>query len=128
MRQQFADLTGALHGQAAQHITQVRVGVMPIEPELLQCKSSSGHDVGWDAIKEVTAGAARYQARFPGTMFRRLAVTNQRFTTGAREHAAANRVVLIERPQMEELLGKHLIHNHEFEDEVAESVPFLDAG
>ena len=32
MRQQFADLTGALRGQATQHITQVRVGVMPIEP------------------------------------------------------------------------------------------------
>ena len=47
--------------------------------ELLQCKSSKSAEVGWDAIKEVTAGAARYQTRFSGTRFKRVAVTNQRF-------------------------------------------------
>jgi HJR/Mrr/RecB family endonuclease/superfamily II DNA or RNA helicase len=97
------------------------------EGELLQCKSSSGREVGWDAIKEVTTGAARYQARFPGTLFRRVAVTNQRFTSGAREHADGNRVTLVERLRLEEMLAKHPVHNHEFEDEVTASVPFLDA-
>jgi HJR/Mrr/RecB family endonuclease/superfamily II DNA or RNA helicase len=97
------------------------------EGELLQCKSSSGHEVGWDAIKEVTTGAARYQARFPGTLFRRVAVTNQRFTSGAREHAEGNRVTLVERWRLEEMLAKHPVHNHEFEDEVTASVPFLNA-
>lgn len=97
------------------------------EGELLQCKSSSGYEVGWDAIKEVTTGAARYQARFQGTLFRRVAVTNQRFTSGAREHAGGNRVILVERSQLEEMLAKHPVHNHEFEDEVADSVPFLNA-
>lgn len=95
--------------------------------ELLQCKTSIGHEVGWDAIKEVTTGAARYQAQFAGTKFRRLAVTNQCFTRGAREHAEANKVSLVERTQLEELLSRHPVHNHEFDDEVGDSVPFFDA-
>ncbi len=47
------------------------------EGELLQCKSAINGKAGWDAIKEVTAGAARYQARFAGTRVRNVAVTNQ---------------------------------------------------
>ena len=86
------------------------------EGELLQCKSSKSAEVGWDAIKEVTAGAARYQARFQGTRFRRLAVTNQGFTTGAREQAIANRVELVVRSQLEEMLGEHPITNHELDE------------
>lgn len=97
------------------------------EGELLQCKSSANHDVGWDAVKEVTAGAARYQAQFAGTKFRRLAVTNQRFTSGARLHAEANKVSLIERTQLEELLARHPVHNHEFDDEVGDSALMMDA-
>lgn len=95
--------------------------------ELLQCKSSASHEVGWDAIKEVTTGAARYQAQFAGTKFRRRAVTNQRFTSGARAHAEANKVTLVERTQLEELLAKHPVHNHEFDDEVGDAVPVMDA-
>ena len=74
--------------------------------ELLQCKSSANHEVGWDAIKEVTTGAARYQAQFAGTKFERLAVTNQRFTSGARVHAEANKVALVERVQLEEMVSR----------------------
>ena len=95
--------------------------------ELLQCKSSRSHEVGWDAIKEVTTGAALYQARFSGTKFRRLAVTNQTFTSGARAHALANRVALVERPRIEEMLGAYPIHNYEFEEECSVSVPLHDA-
>ncbi|RYH20763.1 MAG: restriction endonuclease, partial [Alcaligenaceae bacterium] len=97
------------------------------EGELLQCKSSVKQEVGWDAIKEVTTGAARYQAQFAGTKFRRIAVTNQRFTKGAREHAEANRVSLVERKELEDLLGRFPLHNHEFDDEVGTSVVMLDA-
>jgi HJR/Mrr/RecB family endonuclease len=95
--------------------------------ELLQCKSSANHEVGWDAIKEVTTGAARYQTQFAGTKFRKLAVTNQRFTSGAKVHAEANKVTLVERTQLEEMLSRHPVNNHEFDDEVGDSVPFLDA-
>lgn len=86
--------------------------------ELLQCKSSKSAEVGWDAVKEVTAGAARYQARFKGTRFKRLAVTNQGFTTGAVTQAEANKVQLVTRKELAEMLGAHPITNFEFEDEV----------
>ncbi|CAG9172572.1 hypothetical protein LMG23992_02270 [Cupriavidus laharis] len=86
------------------------------EGELLQCKSSKSSDVGWDAIKEVTAGAARYQARFPGTRFRRIAITNQNFTSSAIEQGRANHVELITRERLTELIGRHPVTNHEFDE------------
>ncbi|BCT69492.1 SNF2-related protein [Nitrosospira sp. NRS527] len=88
------------------------------EGELLQCKSSINSEVGWDAVKEVTAGAARYQARFAGTRFRKIAVTNQRFTSGAITQAEANKVQLIVRDRLDELLQDHSITNHEFDEEL----------
>lgn len=88
--------------------------------ELLQCKSSKSAEVGWDAIKEVTAGAARYQARFSGTRFRRVAVTNQSFTSGAVLQAEANQVDLVTRPRLEELLGQSPVTNHEFDQALHE--------
>jgi SNF2 family DNA or RNA helicase/HJR/Mrr/RecB family endonuclease len=84
--------------------------------ELLQCKSSKSDSIGWDAVKEVTAGAAGYQARFPGTRFRRIAVTNQAFTRGAITHAGENNVELVTRTKLEELLGRHPTTNHEFDE------------
>lgn len=92
------------------------VALMGRTGELLQCKSSKSADVGWDAIKEVTAGAAKYQARFAGTKFRKVAVTNQRFNGGAMLQAEANHVELVTRPDLEELLGKCLVTNHEFDE------------
>lgn len=86
------------------------------EGELLQCKSSKSAEVGWDAIKEVTAGAARYQARFRGTKFRRVAVTNQGFTRAALTQAEANQVLLVTRSRLEEILGAHPVSNHEFDE------------
>lgn len=97
------------------------------EGELLQCKSSVNADVGWDAVKEVTAGAAKYQVRFAGTRFLRVAVTNQRFTRGAREQAQANEVRLVERAQLEQLLSRHPINNHEFDNDVSDAIGVLDA-
>lgn len=84
--------------------------------ELIQCKSSKSADLGWDAIKEVTAGAARYQARFRGTRFRKVAVTNQSFTRSAVTQAEANQVDLITRSRVEEFLAAHPISNHELDD------------
>lgn len=95
------------------------------EGELLQCKSSKSSELGWDAIKEVVAGAARYQARFRGTRFRRVAVTNQDFTRGARDQAEANQVELITRRRLEELLASHPVTNHEFEDALQEGTSFV---
>ncbi|MDO9074110.1 MAG: SNF2-related protein [Rubrivivax sp.] len=97
------------------------------EGELVQCKSSKSAELGWDAIKEVVAGAARYQARFRGTRFRRVAVTNQEFTRGAREQADANQVELITRGRLEEQLGAHPITNHEFEEALHDGTLFAAA-
>lgn len=97
------------------------------EGELVQCKSSKSAEVGWDAVKEVVAGAARYQARFRGTKFRRVAVTNQGFTRGAREQADANQVELITRGRLEEQLGAHPITNHEFDEALHDGTLFAAA-
>ncbi|TCT11166.1 SNF2-related protein [Paralcaligenes ureilyticus] len=88
--------------------------------ELLQCKSSKSAKIGWDAIKEVTAGAACYQSQYRDTRFRRLAVTNQRFTPSACGQAVANQVELIDRPRLEELLGGHPITNYDFDEALRE--------
>ena len=88
------------------------------EGELIQCKSSLSEAIGWDAIKEVTAGAARYQTRFPGTRFKKVAVTNQAFTSGAVSQAEDNSVYLVTRNELEQLLSAHPISNHEFDNEV----------
>jgi HJR/Mrr/RecB family endonuclease len=88
------------------------------EGELVQCKSSVSDTIGWDAIKEVTAGAARYQTRFPGTRFKKVAVTNQGFTSGAVAQAKANLVHLVTRTELEQMLGEHPITNHEFDNDL----------
>lgn len=92
------------------------VAVRGREGVLLQCKSSVNEHVGWDAIKEVTAGAAKYQAQFSGTKFRKIAVTNQTFTSGAVEQAEANHVELVTRQRLEELLGANPVTNLEFDE------------
>ncbi len=91
--------------------------------ELLQCKSSVKDAVGWDAIKEVAAGAARYQARYPNTEFEKVAVTNQRFNEPARVQAAANSVRLIEREALARMLGARPISNQEFDSRLIEWLP-----
>jgi len=89
--------------------------------ELIQCKSSRSADLGWDAIKEVVAGAARYQARFAGTRLRRVAVTNQSFTSGAIQQAEANHVQLVQRTDIEQMLGTYPITNIEFDQALFDS-------
>ncbi|MBF5006179.1 SNF2-related protein [Diaphorobacter caeni] len=92
------------------------VAINGSEGELIQCKSSKSAEVGWDAVKEVAAGAARYQTRFSGTRFKKVAVTNQGFTSGAFEQAAANQVHLVTRAHIEEWLGAKPISNYEFDE------------
>jgi HJR/Mrr/RecB family endonuclease len=91
--------------------------------ELLQCKSSSKDAIGWDAIKEVAAGAARYQARYPNSVFEKIAVTNQAFNEPARIQAAANGVRVVEREELARMLGAHPISNHEFDSRLFEWLP-----
>ena len=98
------------------------------EGELVQCKSSANAELGWDAIKEVAAGAASYQAQYPSARFRRVAVTNRSFNGAARHQSEMNRVSLIERPDLEELMAQRPVSNLEFEDEVAQAGLTYDEG
>jgi len=91
--------------------------------ELLQCKSSSKDAIGWDAIKEVAAGAARYQARYPNSAFEKVAVTNQTFNEPARIQAAANGVRVVERDELAKILGAHPVSNRAFDSRLLEWLP-----
>lgn len=75
---------------------------------LIQCKSSSveGRELGWEAVKDVVAGAAGYAARFPGVKFSLAAVTNRRFNGTARVQAAVNHVELIDFDGLAERLSE----------------------
>lgn len=97
------------------------------EGELLQCKSSANAELGWDAVKEVAAGAARYQNTYSGTRFRRVCVTNRRFNTGAHAQADANRVQLIERDGLEHLLTQYPLTVEELDDELMSKLSFSSA-
>ena len=64
---------------------------------LIQCKSSeAAKGIGWDAIKEVVAGAAAYEQQFPDVRFSKVAVTNQFFNTNSIQQAEHNGVSLID--------------------------------
>ncbi|WP_279389400.1 SNF2-related protein [Plasticicumulans lactativorans] len=55
---------------------------------LVQCKSSSRQPrLGWEAVRDVVAGAEVYRRQHPNVTFTLVAATNQRFTDGAEEHA-----------------------------------------
>lgn len=72
--------------------------------ELIQCKSSTRPELGWEAIKDVVTGEAAFRARYPGIAFQKVCLTNQRFNANARKQAALNRVRLVDRGQLERLL------------------------
>lgn len=76
---------------------------------LIQCKSSSilGQSLGWDAVKDVAAGAAAYELKYAGVTFQKAAVTNQFFNGAAQGQAVLNSVELFDRQSLDNLLGKY---------------------
>lgn len=74
--------------------------------ELIQCKSSSVDQtsLSWEAVKEVVAGAAAYQRKYPDVRFGLACVTNQHFNPTAHRHAENNGVMLYEQEHLEQLL------------------------
>jgi len=83
---------------------------------LIQCKTSSSPDqeLGWDAVKEVVAGAAAYTARHPGIAFQKVACTNQRFNKAARTQALLNHVKLIDREVLARMMEERNIMQRDF--------------
>lgn len=79
--------------------------------QLIQVKSSgAGLALGWDAVKEVVAGAAFYEERHVGIQFDRVCITNQTFNAQARDNAALNDVVLLEHQELQQLLDEFEIN------------------
>ncbi len=79
--------------------------------ELIQCKTSSseGARLGWEAIKDVVAGEARYRFENPGVTFFKVAITNQYFGEAAKHQASLNNVRLIDQDEIALLLKKHRV-------------------
>jgi SNF2-related domain/Restriction endonuclease/Helicase conserved C-terminal domain len=78
------------------------------EGELVQTKTSGigGVHLGWDAVKEVVAGAAFYQRRHPGVAFAKVCLTNQFFNEEAHENAGLNSVVLLDQSHLTDMLER----------------------
>ncbi|MVW72693.1 SNF2-related protein [Bordetella sp. 15P40C-2] len=76
---------------------------------LIQAKTSStdGKRLGWDAVKEVVAGAAFYQRKHQNVDFQKVCITNQFFNSQAQEQAAFNEVLLIDQTDLADLLLQH---------------------
>lgn len=85
------------------------VGIKGGTGVLIQCKSSSvkGQALGWEAVKDVVAGAAAYEAKHAGVNFEKVAVTNQLFNGAAKEQAHLNNVTLLDYHAIESALKKH---------------------
>jgi len=86
------------------------------EGVLIQCKASSceGQALGWEAVKDVSAGARAYKTKYPDVHFQRVAVTNQYFNDTAKKQASLLKVELIERDGLLALLNQHPIQLSEF--------------
>lgn len=82
---------------------------------LIQCKSSSvdGRELGWEAVKDVVAGAAAYRERYPGVRFTLAAATNRRFNGTARGQAVINGVELIDGDGLAELMQEKPVRRSE---------------
>lgn len=85
---------------------------------LIQCKSSTAQNsrLGWEAVKDVTAGSAMYEKRFPAVTFKKVAITNQYFNDNAANQAEANNVELVNKEDIKLKLKIHLIKRDELDD------------
>ncbi|MBA3006464.1 MAG: restriction endonuclease [Proteobacteria bacterium] len=84
---------------------------------LIQCKSSSlvDQELGWEAVKDVTAGTAAYAARHSGVAFKKIAVTNQRFNGMASTQANLNHVELVDRDDLIQMLSEKPVKRRDLE-------------
>lgn len=85
------------------------VAIKGNEGVLIQCKTSSNAAaaLGWEAVKDVAAGAAAYEAKYTGVRFKKVAVTNQCFNSVAQEQARLNGVDLVDCDSLAGMLIKY---------------------
>ncbi|HNH25031.1 MAG TPA: SNF2-related protein, partial [Accumulibacter sp.] len=93
------------------------IGLRGAEGILVQCKSSLREcRLGWEAVRDVVAGAGVYRQRHPEVSFTLIAATNQRFTDGAAEQARKLGVALWQQPDWLDWLSKEPVHLEDMED------------
>ena len=83
-----------------------------------QCKFSTQDELGWDAVKEVVAGSPAYEARHPGVIFQKIAITNKKFNSNAMRQANTLGVKLISRSELIESLSILKIKQLTLDDEI----------
>ncbi len=62
-----------------------------------------------------------------GTRFSKVAVINQRFTAGAREQTLMNRVVIVERDRLTQLLAAHPPTNYDLDQKLQQMLTMAEA-
>jgi HJR/Mrr/RecB family endonuclease len=84
---------------------------------LIQCKSSGieGKELGWEAVKDVSAGAAAYRMRYPQVQFELVAVTNRRFNQVAKQQSRILNVTLVEGEDLQSILKQYPIQRGELD-------------
>lgn len=111
-KQEFQVHRTPVSGDGGVDVVAIRDG----EGILIQCKSTSRQDqaLGWDAVKEVAAGAVAYQRRYPGISFKRMALTNQSFNLAAQEQAKLLGVELWGKQQLLECMTQYPVQYGEW--------------
>ncbi|MDR3089162.1 MAG: restriction endonuclease [Desulfobulbaceae bacterium] len=87
------------------------VAIKGADGELIQVKKSAigGQEQGWEAVKDVVAGEAVYQKKYPRITFTKIALTNQSFSSTAKERARVNGVDLLERQAIDQFIQQYPI-------------------
>lgn len=79
---------------------------------LIQCKASAlKKSLGWEAIKDVIAGAKAYELQFPHVKFEKVAVTNQTFNINSIHQSEINKVTLIDNLILGQWLSEFPLRN-----------------
>lgn len=81
---------------------------------LIQCKSASQtRALGWEAVKDVVAGAPSYERQYPDVTFEKVAATNQCFNENAVNQAEIHGVTLVDKNILSEWLDRFKIKSSE---------------
>ena len=89
---------------------------------LCQCKHTGSEEIGWDAVKEISAGSPAYQSRYPMVRFQKLAITNKYFNQTAKEQSIILSIKLMERDDLVDALKKHAIPRALLDQEILEAI------
>ncbi|MEW6219852.1 MAG: SNF2-related protein [Thermodesulfobacteriota bacterium] len=86
------------------------------EGVLVQCKSSvQERALGWEAVRDVVAGAGAYRRQYRETTFTLVAATNQAFNAAVADKARQHEVQLWQQPEWVEWLDREPVYLDELD-------------